>query len=80
MSKEVYCKQCVLTKPGDQPNSITKLVSWIPEKKAVEGKQFTIDDGEEIWTVSEVGSARITLNALKERERIYRRYRQVTDV
>ncbi len=78
MGKEVFCKQCVLTR--EEGTSSHSLTTWVPEKFAIEGKLVTVDDEKEVWTVSHVGEWKLSEKALKERERIYRKYRQATDV
>jgi hypothetical protein len=78
MAKEVFCRQCVLIRKSEDRDH--QLVTWVPEKFAVEGKLVTVDDKPEVWTVSHVGDWRLSEKTLKERERVNRKYRQATDV
>jgi hypothetical protein len=78
MAKETYRKQCKLVKPTE--NGKVTLVTWVPEKLAVVGQRVTVEDEPDIWTVESVGESRQSDSALKERERIHRKYRRITDV
>ena len=61
MSKNVLYKQCRLVKRTDE--SVTELVSWIPEKFAVKGKYIKLkgadDAWEDGWLVRSVGKMEI---------------------
>lgn len=79
MAKEIFCKQCVLVRHHGK-NSRTQTTSWVPEKLAIEGKLVTMDDEPEVWIVESVGTMKRNQKDLKEREKVHRKYRQITDV
>lgn len=84
MSKEVYYRQCVLTrKEGDAEHHLT---TWIPEKGVEVGCTLRIKEHgakeyePDRWTVVSVGRTRQDEKRVKERAHNWTKYRQATDV
>lgn len=78
MAKQVFYKQCTLTKgPSSE-------VAWIPEQFAVQDKYLLIDskdEGDENgWQVKVVGANRVDGVYLKEHERNYLTQREASDI
>ena len=81
-AKQEFYKQCTYETPTD--GGVTRGISWIPEDKAVVGKQIYFgkktDKPERIWTVVSVGDVKFDGEYLQKHERDFMTQREASDI
>ena len=81
-AKQEFYKQCTFNTPTD--GGMTTSIAWIPEDKAVVGKQIYFgkksDAPDRIWTVVSAGDQRFTGEYLQAHERDYKTQREASDI
>lgn len=82
MSKQIYFKQCSLSRKLDD-SRVQEMTTWIPEQFAKVGKYLEIlQDGEWVngWKVKWTSTVRLTEEYVRARSRDHLHTREASDV
>ena len=80
MSKNVYYRQCVLSRPTE--TGVMKQMSWIPERFATKSRPVKLRDDDGVWTdgwkVDRVGEIRLEEGELPDYHHEIKNHRKNT--